>query len=188
MVHRTHVRVPYENMEADELKEHAEHAREPFEKRVAATMAIIAAALAVVSVAGQICTTEELLLQQKASDQWAFYQAKSERRYESEIARDMFGVINSAGSEKQLQQYAANAETYRKQADDISKEAGGLEKESHLRGAQGLRFHIGEVFLEIAIVFASLAILAKRPLLYWTAVTSGLLGIAIALTELFVHA
>jgi len=69
-------------MEADELKEHAEHAREPFEKRVAATMAIIAAALAVVSVAGQICTTEELLLQQKASDQWAFYQAKSERRYE----------------------------------------------------------------------------------------------------------
>jgi len=99
----------------------------------------------------------------------------------------MFGVMNSVSSEKQLQQYAANAETYRKQADEISKEAGGLEKESHLRGAQGLRFHIGEVFLEIAIVFASLAILAKRPMLYWIAVTSGLLGITIALTELFVH-
>jgi len=174
-------------MEADELKEHAEHAREPFEKRVAATMAIIAAALAVVSVAGHIETTEELLLQQKASDQWAFYQAKSMRRYESEIARDMFGAINGGASVKQFQQYEANADTYRKQSDDISKEASALEKESHLRGGQALRLHIGEIFLEIAIVFASLAILAKRPLLYWTAVASGLLGIAVALTEFFVH-
>ncbi len=175
-------------MEADELKEHAEHAREPFEKRVAATMAIIAAALAVVSVAGHIATTEELLLQQKASDQWAFYQAKSMRRYESEIARDTFGAINGGTSAKQAQQYQTNAETYRQQADEISKEASGLEKESHLRGAQALRFHIGEVFLEIAIVFASLAILAKRPILYWTAVAGGLIGIGVALTELFVHA
>ena len=65
---------------ADELQEHAEHAREPFDKRVAATMAIIAALLAVVSVLGHIATTEELLNQQKASDQWAYYQAKSIRR------------------------------------------------------------------------------------------------------------
>lgn len=175
-------------MEADELKEHAEHAREPFEKRVAATMAIIAAALAVVSVSGHIATTEELLLQQKASDQWAFYQAKSMRRYESEIARDLFGSMNAGTSAKQAAQYTANADTYRRQSDEISKEATGLEKESHLRGGEALRLHIGEIFLEIAIVFASLAILAKRPMLYWTAVTSGLLGIAIAFTEFFVHA
>src|SRR5271166_5775035 len=117
MVHRTHVRVPYENMEADELKEHAEHAREPFEKRVATTMAIIAAALAVVSVLGHIETTEELLLQQRASDQWAFYQAKSIRRYESEIARDVLGVVN-ANAAKQVQQYSANADRYRKESDE----------------------------------------------------------------------
>jgi len=46
---------------AEELQEHAEHAQNPFDKRVAGTMAIIAAALAVVSVAGHITTTEELL-------------------------------------------------------------------------------------------------------------------------------
>ena len=49
----------------EELREHAEHARAPFDKKVAATMAMIAAALAVVSVFGHISTTEELLLQQK---------------------------------------------------------------------------------------------------------------------------
>jgi uncharacterized protein DUF4337 len=172
---------------AEELKEHAEHARQPFDKRVAATMAIIAAALAVVSVLGHIFTTEELLLQQKASDEWAFYQAKSIRRYESEIARDVLGAMTGAQAAKQAQQYTGNMDRYRKDSDEISKEATGLERESHLRGRQALRLHIGEIFLEIAIVFASLAILTKRPILYWTAVAGGLIGLVVAFTEVMIH-
>ena len=171
----------------EELQEHAEHARAPFDKRVAATMAMIAAALAVVSVLGHIKTTEELLLQQKASDQWAFYQAKSIRRYESEIARDIFSAMGNANAAKQMQEYGANSERYSKESEEISKEAKDLEHESHVNGDRALRLHLGEIFLEIAIVFASLAILTKRPLLYWTAVTSGLIGVTFALTELLVH-
>lgn len=170
----------------EELREHAEHARAPFDKKVAATMAMIAAALAVVSVFGHISTTEELLLQQKASDQWAFYQGKAIRRYESEIARDVLGSVNGA-KPAQVQQYASNAERYRKESDEISNEAKNLENESHFRGRQALRLHIGEIFLEIAIVFASLAILTKRPILYWTAVVSGLIGIVVACTTAAVH-
>src|SRR5579884_108633 len=169
---------------AEELQEHAEHARAPFDKMVAATMAIIAAGLAVVSVFGHIETTEELLLQQRASDQWSFYQAKNMRRYESEIARDVLGAVNGA---KASQTYSANADRYRKEGDEISKEATGLEKESHFRGHQALRLHIGEIFLEIAIVLASLAILTKRSLLYWTAVVSGFAGIVIACTTAAIH-
>jgi hypothetical protein len=175
-------------MEAtDELKEHAEHAREPFDKRVAATMAIIAAALAVVSVFGHIATTEELLLQQKASDQWSFYQAKSIRRYQSEIARDLFAGMGAVNAARQTQ-YATNADKYRQDSDEISNEATKLENESHLRGHQALRLHIGEIFLEIAIVLASLAILSKRAMLYWAAVGSGCLGAIVAITEVTIRA
>src|SRR5258708_20000065 len=85
---------------AEELKEHAEHAQHPFDKRVAASMAIIAAALAVVSVLGHLFATEELLLQQKASDQWSYYQAKSIRRYQSEVAKDLFPAMPPAPSPK----------------------------------------------------------------------------------------
>src|SRR6266446_2026179 len=95
---------------AEELQEHAEHAQGPFDKRVAASMAIIAALLAVVSVLGHITTTEELLSQQKASDQWAYYQAKSIRRYESEIARDL---LAQAGGAK-TQDYGKNVARYTK--------------------------------------------------------------------------
>lgn len=172
----------------EELKEHAEHAREPFDRRVAATMAIIAAALAVVSVLGHVYTTEELLLQQESSDTWAQYQAKAIRRYDSEIARDVLNTLGGQEAAKMVQRYGENMETYKKDAEEIKKEAESQKKESLLRGHQASRLDIGEIFLEIAIVFASLAILTKRPILYWTAVVSGLVGALTAATTLFVHA
>ena len=168
----------------EELQEHAEHAQNPFDKRVAATMAIIAAGLAVVSVLGHIMTTEELLKQQKASDQWSYYQAKSIRRYVSEVARDTFATMKDS---KESEQYAKNAEKYRKDDEEITKEAKALETESDLSGRKALRLHFGEVFLEVSIVFASLAILSKRPLLWYLSITGGLLGAGIALSTLMVN-
>ncbi len=165
---------------AEELQEHAEHAQGPFDKRVAASMAIIAALLAIVSVLGHLTTTEELLEQQKASDQWSYYQAKSIRRYESEIARDIFASMKN---EKLSEQYVKNAEKYKKDDEEIQKEAKELENESHLKGKKALRFHFGEVFLEVAIVFASLAILSKRELIWYAALVLALVGAGIASTS-----
>jgi len=169
--------------EAEELQEHAEHAREPFDKKVAATMAIIAAALAIVSVLGQLTVSEEIGAQQRASDQWAYYQAKSIRRYESEIARDLMAALKNEKSAD----YAAKVDGYRKDGEAIQEKAQELENESHLRGRQAFRLHFGEIFLEIAIVFASLAILTKRPILWWTAMAGGLIGVGIAATTLTIH-
>jgi Domain of unknown function (DUF4337) len=168
---------------AEELQEHAEHAQAPFDKKVAATMAIIAAALAVVSVLGHIATTEELLKQQKASDQWSYYQAKSIRRYQSEFARDLFASMNSGAMSEQ---YAKNSEKYRHDDDEIQKEAQGLERESDLRGRQALRLHFGEVLLEISIVFASLAILTKRATFWYASILGALGGTGIAATTLLI--
>ena len=98
----------------------------------------------------------------------------------------MLGSVNGA-KPAQVQQYASNAERYRKESDEISNEAKNLENESHFRGRQALRLHIGEIFLEIAIVFASLAILTKRPILYWNAVVRGLIGIVVSCTTAAVH-
>jgi hypothetical protein len=163
----------------EELQEHTEQAKEPFDKKVAATMAILAAFLAVVSVAGQIMIAEELKEQQKASDQWSYYQAKSIRRYQSEVARDLFAGMKL---NDQSTQYQKNSEKYKKDDEDIQKEAEGLEQESHLRGRQALGFHLGEVFLEFSIVLASLAILAKRPALWYTSILSGIAGVTVAAT------
>jgi hypothetical protein len=78
--------------------------------------------------------------------------------------------------------YQKNADKYRKDDDEIQKEAQGLEQESHLPGRQALGFHFGEVFLEFSIVLSSLAILAKRKILWYVSIVSGAIGVVVATT------
>ena len=169
---------------SEELREHAEEARHPFDKKVAASMAGIAAVLAVVTMLGHIATTEELLNQQRASDQWAYYQAKSIRRYESEMARDLMAGI---GGEKALavaEQYGKNVERYQKEGDEIQEKARKFQEESELKGRAALRLHFGGAFLEVAIVFASLAILMRRQLVWLLSLICCLAGVVTALSSL----
>ena len=171
----------------EELKETAEEVRHPFDRKVAASMAFIAAMLAIVAVLGHFTSTEEVLLQQKASDQWAFAQAKSIRRYESDIARDLLAALGNPAAEKSSQAYAANSDRYEKETEQIREKATEFQDESRLRGFQARRLHVGEVFLEIAIVLASLAILTRRNLVWGSSLISAGVGAAIALTTVFIH-
>lgn len=169
----------------DEVQEHLHHASGAWDKGVAGTMAIIAAAIAVVTVLAQHLNSEQLLLQQRASDQWAFYQAKSIRRFISQATHDT--LTQAKADPAAVAKYAQEAQRYTSEGAEIQKEARALEDESHLRGRQSLRAHFGEVFLEIAIVFSSLAILAKRRYLFAAGAVSAVIGAAIALTAWFVH-
>jgi hypothetical protein len=170
----------------EELQEHAEHAKEPFDKKVAVTMAIIAAMLAVDGVMAHLLTTEELLLQQKASDQWSYYQAKSIRRYNSEVASDIFKGFHTELTEPSAAKYEKNIEKYRKESEEVSNEAKNFEAESRMKGDQAHRLDYGEVFLEIGIVFASMAILTKRNLIWYASIGSAIVGLAIALSMFMV--
>lgn len=171
----------------EELHENAEHAKEPFDKMVAVTMAIIAALLAVDGVMAHLLTTEELLLQSKASDQWSYYQAKSIRRYNSEIAADVARGFHEEAADLVLK-YKGNIEKYKKEADEVSDKAKEFEAESRMKGDQAHRLDYGEVFLELGIVLASLAILAKRSFFWYASIGSALIGTAIALSMFMVTA
>jgi hypothetical protein len=138
-------------------------------------------------VLGHILSTEELLAQQQASDQWSFYQAKSIRRYESDIARDVLKTMNGEAAASASEHYGSNAERYEKEGEEIQNEARQLETESKLKGRQAMRLETSEVFLEVGIVFASLAILTKRSTVWGTSLVSATAGVAIALTTLLIH-
>jgi Domain of unknown function (DUF4337) len=171
----------------EELEEHAQHAHDYFSRKVGATMAIIAAVLAVVAVYAHINTTEELLAQQKSSDQWAFYQAKALRRYQSEVARDILKSIGSARTEETAEKYAKDFERYEKEAEKIQEEAREYGQESELAGRRALRFHAGEVFLEIAIVLTSLAILTRKNMFWLAGVLVASSGAIISLTSFMIR-
>jgi hypothetical protein len=166
--------------EHEEIEEHVHHAHEPFDKMVAATMAIMAALLAVVSVLGQHFITEELLMQAKASDQWAYYQAKDIRRFTAEATHDVVAELKAGAAS--ATKYAQQAAKYRSDTKEIQDKARDYERESERNGRKGQRFHFGEIFLEIAIVFSSLAILSKMRPLFYLGIASALTGIVISAT------
>lgn len=171
----------------EELQELAEHAHDAFTRTTGAVMAIVAACLSVVAVAGHIATTEELLGQQKASDQWAFYQAKSLRRYQSEVARDIVSLMPGAAAVKAAEKLKTNQERYKDEGEKISEQAKEFEAESASSGHRALRLHFGEVFLELAIVLCSLAIISRRSLFLYAGILSGAGGVLIAGSVLFLH-
>src|SRR5215813_1956449 len=63
-------------------KEIHEHAADSFGRRVALVTAVYAVMLAIAALGGNHAMKEMLLAQQKASDQWAFYQAKVIREHQ----------------------------------------------------------------------------------------------------------
>ena len=168
--------------EHEEVEEHVHHAKDPFDKVVAGSMAIIAAMLAVVSVLGQHFNTETILRQQESSDAWAYYQAKNIRQYSAQLAKDFLSQIKAPA--EVTGKYAGDIEKYNKQMEDASKEATNFKHESEIAEAKSKRFHGGEVFLEIGIVLSSLAILTKGKSFYFAGALFALGGASYAATAL----
>lgn len=166
--------------EHEEIEEHIHHAKEPFDKIVAGSMAIIAALLAVVSVLGQHFNTATLLAQQRASDQWAFFQAQRIRGYSAQISQDVLSQLKAPAEASG--KYANDVTKYAKQTAAIQEQAKDFEKERDMAEDKAVRFHTGEVFLEVAIVLASLAILTKRKAVYVGGVICAVFGVVYAAT------
>src|ERR1700758_2767103 len=103
--------------ELTELQEHAEHAKgDPKLAPVSVTMAILAVLVAVVTLLGHRAHTEEVVLQAKASDQWAYYQSKNLRRHVDLFFNDMTAVqpaSDTAALAKLRDKYSNEAARYK---------------------------------------------------------------------------
>src|SRR3974377_1145372 len=153
----------HEVMEAPE--EHGGHGDNPLMSPVAVTRSILAGLVAIATLLGHRAATEEILLQTKASDQWAYFQAKNIRLHEMESVADMFATLAPADKEKAealREKYVQEAERYEKEKDQISEQAKELEKERAVAGRRADRFDAGEVILEIALIICSLTLLTKK--------------------------
>ena len=156
--------------ELHELHEHAEHAREhPDFAPVTLTMAVLAVLVATVSLLGHRTHTEEVILQNKVTDQWAYYQAKNIRRHNDELFADLTTIVASKDAEaaaKLHEKYRAEADRYKDDQKELDAKARELDKDADLTRRKADRFDLGEVFLEIALVITSITLLSGRRV-YW---------------------
>lgn len=177
--------------ELQELHEHAEHAKhDPSMTPISLTMAVLAVVVAGVSLLGHRSHTEEVVLQDKASDQWAFYQAKNIRRHTDELFADLTSVVAAKDAAQAAQlhdKYLAEATRYRDEQKDLDAEARKLEQETEQAGKRADRYDLGEVFLEIALVVTSITLLSGRRAFWHAGIVLGLVGVVVAATGLLLH-
>ena len=177
--------------ELTELKEHAEHAKEnPALAPVSVTMAILAVLVAVVTLLGHRAHTEEVVLQAKASDQWAYYQAKNIRRHEDEIVADIAAVqatTDPSALVKVREKYSTEAARYKDDQKGIEDKAREMEAEVATERNRADRYDLAEVFLEVGLVITSITLLSGRRFFWFLGILLALVGLGLAVTGFFVH-
>ncbi len=177
--------------ELHEMEEHAEHsAHDPSLLPVTFTMAVLAVVLAATTLLGHRAHTEELLFQSKATDQWAYYQAKNIRGHTYELFLDLLSVSavkDPTQAEKMKQKYTQEVARYEDDLKEIKTEALSLENEVAREQRRANRFDLGEVCLEAAIVIASLTLLTKRREFWQLGILMGVAGVGVALSGFLVR-
>lgn len=151
--------------ELHELEERAEHAFHERMAPVSLTMAVLAVLVAVVTLLGHRAHTEEVLLQAKVTDQWAYYQAKNMRRDTYQAFLDSLAVAeskNPQAAEKAKHKYEAALEREGERQKEIQSEAQKLENEIRVERRRANRFDLAEGVLEAALVITSITLLTRR--------------------------
>ena len=179
-----------------ELKEdRTEHAHEERFNRVAAMLiAVMAAVLAVGGLGGGNATDDMIINNIRASDTWAFYQAKNVRQtmYEIEVAELEARPSPDAA---RIADYKATIARYDNEPDpeapgdplrgegktQLMAQAQAFEAARDIAVAKDDNFDFAEVALQLALVLGSVAILATNRA---TLIASGVLGAIGALLTL----
>ena len=183
---------------AEQIAEAREAADESFKNRAALTIAFMAMLLAITSRGGGNAAEDMANNNIHASDTWAFYQAKSIRQTTMRVAADGLEVDLRANPgmppdarefmQKKLEEYRATAARYEDEPDkddpdnplkgegrkQLTARAKDYEAQRELASKQDPNFDFSEALFQIAIVLASVAILAGSRLILRVSLVAGL--------------
>ena len=164
---------------------------------VALTTAILAAVTAVVSLhAGStinealVLKSEATALQARASDQWAYYQAKG---IKGAIATSAATVLASSGHltsdslRGQADRYGKEQATIQVEARKIEAERDAKSREADDMLAQHHRYAFAVALLQVAIALGAVAALTRQRLALVLSAIAGVGGIGLALLTAFRH-
>ncbi len=195
----------HEHLEQIEHHQHAAQAS-TFDRRIAATMAIIAALLAAVTLLSHRAHNETLRLQTqsdilhtRANDEWGYYQAKNIRQHAYQSNLKMLELLpHAAGSderyttvraewEKQVAKYNDELPAQKQKAEAFVHEAEDRMKESEEAHHRGYWFDASELAVELGLVLCSLAILTKRRPFWYAGIVAAAVGVVVGATAFFLH-
>ncbi|MEQ1858909.1 MAG: DUF4337 domain-containing protein [Chthoniobacteraceae bacterium] len=157
-------------------------ANDPFEKRVAVTIAIVAVCLAFISNAGDNGTAQSIVKTSEAASQWAYYQAKSIKGSLVTVEGELLARLATTDQKAELERLKAEATRYDKEKTEIKAAAEVFQAEAKQGADIDDRADLAALFLQVSIVISSIAILAKSHQFWWAGVALGAGGLAVGAT------
>ncbi len=177
--------------EAHELIEHHEHAAHDQSLRpIAFAMSILAVLVAIVTLLGHRASTDSVLAQARASDQWNEYQAKRIRQHEALLTADLLSTLplaDKAAAGDLKAKYQKNINQWTSEINEEAGKAREFEAEVRLAERRADRFDLGEALLEIGLVITSIALLTRQRAYALLGCGFGAAGVASAAVALLLH-
>ena len=163
--------------------------KDPFEKRVALTIAIIAICQSFVANVGDNAKTSAILKTSQASDQWGYFQAKSTKAIMTGMHGDLLTRLSAEDREGDARMQAIKlgqeARRYDVEKGEIQKAAEKLTAEATRMSSINDRCDQGSLLLQIAVVVCSVSILAQSHKFWWLGMILGAAGIGLSATAWF---
>lgn len=166
----------------------AEEKKEKWLNFLALTTVIFAVCATLSTFKGGGFSTRSVLAQSQASDQWAFYQAKSIKGYLYETQREKLELeLKSSGPRMPkalVQEYEQKVDSYTKKIQKYDEEKKQIEKDA--RKFEGVKedaqkhaqiFGMAVIFLQIAILLSSIAALLKKKIVWLLGLAVGVVGL-----------
>jgi hypothetical protein len=150
--------------------------------------AITAAVLAVLAAIGSLLSghavNQAILKQTQATDQWAYYQAKSTKQQLYEVGGKLIEALAPAPAAgtadarpATLRQFQEERDRYDQEKEDIKKKAEHLEAESRHEFHKHHQFALGIACFQVGIVLASVSILVRIRAIYYLSLLAGSAGL-----------
>ena len=115
----------------------------------------------------------------EASNQWNFYQAKSNKQNLSELALELAPTNRKSFYESEIQRYKTEKADIKTKADALEAEARHWDEESEHQMHQHHRWAQATTVLQVAIAMAAIALLSKKRWIEWAMYGSGAVGLGV---------
>lgn len=166
----------------------AEEKKEKWLNWLALTTVIFAVCATLATFKGGGYSTRSVLSQTQASDQWAYYQAKSIKGYLYEIQREKLELEREASRgaaspevlaayDRTIAKYAEKTAKYDQEKEEIAAAAKAFEQTRDEAKRHQSAFGIAVIWLQITILLSSIAALMKKRPLWFAALAIGAAGL-----------
>ena len=155
-------------------------AKDPYERVIALTIAVLAVILSFVDNTGDNAKTDAIVKTTEAANKWAYFQSKSLKENLAESSATLLTLltpVDPAAAKAKVEEMLGETSRYEGEKKQLMEEARALEKQATYSMSIDDRADQASLMLQIAVVVCSIAILVRWKAIFFGGLAAGIIGV-----------